>query len=323
MKDERFIYKVVEMYYKRGMSQQQIGKALNVSRTTIFRALEKARDEGYVQIKINRPNDSLLNIEEQIEKKYGLKEVIIVYDRADSDIKSEVGYYTSDYILRSLHNGMKLAFSRGTTLQRTVEYMEKDMRLRSQKYKDLEILPMQGSSNRNPTNDQHYRFSFTNYLIDRIALLLDCSGYSFLAPIVASSAEVRDILMNEPCIQEVLERTRQADMAVTGIGTLGPTSNIMNDPMVTRQDREDIMRKGGIGEISGHILDEHGELVNCSYEHKMIGISAEDMKKIPLRVGAACGEEKKEIILSTLLGHFVNVLITDEKVARYLLEYQE
>ena len=35
MRDDRFIYKVVEMYYRKGMSQLQIGKKLNVSRTTV------------------------------------------------------------------------------------------------------------------------------------------------------------------------------------------------------------------------------------------------------------------------------------------------
>jgi deoxyribonucleoside regulator len=32
MKEERFIIKVLEMHYKQGMSQLEIGKKLNVSR---------------------------------------------------------------------------------------------------------------------------------------------------------------------------------------------------------------------------------------------------------------------------------------------------
>ena len=33
LREERFIIKVVEMHYKQGLSQQEIGKKLNVSRT--------------------------------------------------------------------------------------------------------------------------------------------------------------------------------------------------------------------------------------------------------------------------------------------------
>ena len=35
LREERFIIKVVEMHYKQGLSQQEIGKKLNVSRTDI------------------------------------------------------------------------------------------------------------------------------------------------------------------------------------------------------------------------------------------------------------------------------------------------
>ena len=66
MRDDRFIYKVVEMYYRKGMSQLQIGKKLNVSRTTVFRALEKAKKEGYVQVVINRPQGLLISKEEAL-----------------------------------------------------------------------------------------------------------------------------------------------------------------------------------------------------------------------------------------------------------------
>ena len=77
MREERFIIKVVEMHYKQGMSQQEIGKRLNVSRTTISRILAQARREGYVQIKINYPEDATVSLENQLEEKYGLKEAVI------------------------------------------------------------------------------------------------------------------------------------------------------------------------------------------------------------------------------------------------------
>ena len=77
MREERFIIKVVEMHYKQGLSQQEIGKKLNVSRTTISRTLAQARREGYVQIKINYPEGSAINLEGMLEEKFQLKEVVI------------------------------------------------------------------------------------------------------------------------------------------------------------------------------------------------------------------------------------------------------
>lgn len=102
MREERFIIKVVEMHYKQGLSQQEIGKKLNVSRTTISRTLAQARREGYVQIKINYPEGSAINLEGMLEEKFQLKEVVIASAQNEKELKEEVAFYASDYLLRTL-----------------------------------------------------------------------------------------------------------------------------------------------------------------------------------------------------------------------------
>lgn len=322
MRDDRFIYKVVEMYYRKGMSQLQIGKKLNVSRTTVFRALEKAKKEGYVQVVINRPQGLLISKEEELEKKYHLQEAIVVYkDEKDSlSVREEIAYYLSDFLLRTLHNDMSIAVSRGKTLQQSVTFLEKDMRLKFQKYKNIRLLPLMGSTNYNPSNDFEYRFSYTDYLIERLANILNCDGYQLLAPLVVSSAEVKDILIKEKSIQEVLEMDKKADLAITGIGNLQKDSITMEDPMLDEKTKNEILAKHGVGEIIGRILDVDGHFIDTEFHNKLMALSPEDFKQIPVRVGAAGGMEKKEAILSVLKGEWINVLITDEEVANYLLE---
>ena len=87
LREERFIIKVVEMHYKQGLSQQEIGKKLNVSRTTISRALAQAKKQGYVQIKINYPEDSAINLEGRLEERFGLKEAVIASSLNENDLK--------------------------------------------------------------------------------------------------------------------------------------------------------------------------------------------------------------------------------------------
>lgn len=112
MREERFIIKVVEMHYKQGLSQQEIGKKLNVSRTTISRTLAQARREGYVQIKINYPEGSAINLR-MLEEKFQLKEVVIASAQNEKELKEEVAFYASDYLLRTLKNHVTLALTRG------------------------------------------------------------------------------------------------------------------------------------------------------------------------------------------------------------------
>ena len=289
MRDDRFIYKVVEMYYRKGMSQLQIGKKLNVSRTTVFRALEKAKKEGYVQVVINRPQGLLISKEEALEKKFHLQEAIIVYkEEKDSlSIREEIAYYLSDFLLRTLHNDMTIALSRGKTLQQSVAFLEKDMRLKFQKYHNVKLLPLMGSTNYNPSNDYEYRFSYSNYLIERLA-----------------------------------DMAEHADLGITGIGTIEPDSNAMGDPMLDQEMIHELSTQKGVGELVGQIIDENGDIVQMTYHDQLMALDLEAFRKIPVRVGAAGGVEKKEAILSVLKGEWINVLITDEEVANYLLEIE-
>ena len=117
-----------------------------------------------------------------------------------------------------------------------------------------------------------------------------------------------------------LEMDKKADLAITGIGNLQKDSITMEDPMLDEKTKNEILAKHGVGEIIGRILDADGHFIDTEFHNKLMALSPEDFKQIPVRVGAAGGMEKKEAILSVLKGEWINVLITDEEVANYLLE---
>ena len=82
-------------------------------------------------------------------------------------------------------------------------------------------------------------------------------------------------------------------------------------------------KKGGTGEILSHVVDKDGNLIKDEFEQHLISLDLEDLKKIPIRVGVAYGMDKKDAILGVLRGGYINVLITDEDVAKYLIEETE
>ena len=63
MKSDRFLIKAAELYYRDGLSQQEIAKKLHTSRTSISRALIQARIEVYGHIRIQYLEQSDLALE--------------------------------------------------------------------------------------------------------------------------------------------------------------------------------------------------------------------------------------------------------------------
>lgn len=308
------------MHYKQGMSQQEIGKKLNVSRTTISRALAQAKREGYVQIQINYPQDSAISLETTLEQKFNLKEAVIASTQNEQDLQDEIAFYASDYLLRTLKNHMTVALTRGVTLQHMVDYLGKDVRLKFLKTDDVKLVPLMAATNISTSVPKQYRMAYSNYLIEEVARIFNGNSYQMFAPQYVTSAETRDVFMQEKSIKEVFDLAKSADIAIAGIGALNENSALINAQMIPLEEYQRLQKIGGKGELLAHILDENGNLLNDQFEEHLIGLTLEDFKQIPIRVGVACGLEKKEAILSVLRGGYINVLITDEKVANYLIE---
>ena len=317
MIDERFMMKVVTMYYKRGLSQVDIGKHLNVSRMTVARALEQARKEGYVQIQINFPENSAVDEEEFLEKKFHLKEAIIAYPR-DGQVIDEIGFLTADYIIRVLKNHMTLALTKGITLQKAVQYLQNDMRLRMKKYKDVKVVSTAGANNPPEDADENYRLAYSNYLIDETARILKVKAYQIMAPLIVADKQTKQRLMEESTVSSVMELAKNADVAVFGIGTMDQNTTVLNTDIIPKGEFDRLKEKGGVGEILCHIFDENGGLIEDEFHDRLVSISFEDLKKIPIRVGVAYGKEKRKAIFGALKSGIVNVLITDMETAHYL-----
>ena len=323
MREERFIIKVVEMHYNQGMSQQEIGKRLNVSRTTISRILAQARREGYVQIKINYPEDATVNLENQLEEKYGLKEAVIASVQNKDELADEIAFYASDYLLRTLKNHMTIALTRGVTLQNMVEYLGNDVRLKFLKTDDVNVVPLMAATNISVSKDKGYRMAYSNYLIEEVARIFRANSYQMLAPQYVSGAEAKQYFMQEDSIKEVFDLAKNADIAVAGIGTLNHNSALINAELIPMEEFERLQKMGGTGEILSHVVDRDGNLIKDRFEDHLMSLDLEDFKKIPVRVGVAYGIEKKDSILGVLRGGYINVLITDEEVAQYLADIEE
>lgn len=162
--------------------------------------------------------------------------------------------------------------------------------------------------------------AYSNYLIEAVAKIINGNSYQMLAPQYVTSPEAKKVFMEEKSIKEVFDLAKSADIAVAGIGTLDHNSALTNAEFIPMEEFERLQKKGGTGEILSHVVDKDGKLVKDEFEEHLLSLDLEEFKKIPIRVGVAYGLDKKEAILGVLRGGYVNVLITDEKVANYLIE---
>ena len=319
MKSDRFLIKVAELYYQDGLSQQQIAKKLHTSRTSISRALIQARNEGYVQIRIQYPEQSNLGLERKLEEKYGLTEALIAVPAYDQSVEQEISYQAVDYILRVLKKNMILGMTWGRAMHGFVEQLAKDERLRSLSFQNVKVVPFLGTPGVTQV-DSWDATTYSNTLATKVGNLLHCASYNLSAPMYVDGSKEKEMIEGIEEISKVLQMAENADIALIGIGSMQKDSSILKAGLRTEEEYTELIQKGAVGEIVGRIYDKEGQVVDEDLRRKMIGISTQQIKKIPVRVGISYGKDKVEAIKGAIKGEMINVLVTDATTAEKLME---
>ena len=319
MKSDRFLIKAAELYYRDGLSQQEIAQKLHTSRTSISRALIQARNEGYVQIRIQYPEQSNLGLERELEEKYGLTEALIAVPAYDQSSDQEVAFQAVDYTLRVLKKNMVLGMTWGRAMHGFVEQLAQDERLRSLSFRNVKIVPFLGTPGVTQL-DSWDATTYSNTLATKVGNLLHCASYNLSAPMYVDGEKEKELIEGIDEISKVLHMAETADMALIGIGSMQKDSSIIKAGIRTEEEYKELMQKGGVGEIVGRIYDKNGQTVDEDLQRKMIGISLDKIAKIPVRVGISYGKDKIEAIKGAIAGGLVNVLVTDVPTAELLLK---
>ena len=310
--ERRQLVKVANLYYIDGWTQQQIAKKIGVSRPIISKLLQKARDLGIVEVYIKDESAHTVDLEQQLEKKYGLKDAVVIstVGLTPEMIKKAVGqagaYYLSKYLKKQDVN--RLGISWGSTLAELVKEYPFERR------EVMNIVPLVGGM-----GTQHVEIH-ANQLAYELAKKMNCTCSYLYAPAIVETKELKDHLVAMKEISSVLEEGKEVDVALIGIGNPYRGSTMRELNYLQEDDIQNLRKMGTVGDIASRFFDESGEIIKHPLNDKVIGLSLEHLKKIKEVIGVVEGTHKLESVSASLRGNYLDVLIIDEQTASALLE---
>jgi len=306
----RLITKIVTLYYRRGMKQAEIAKELGLSRSKVNRLFAIAHENGIVEIKINSPMQLTSHYESRLSAIFDISDVIVVpavLEDAQSLIDA-IGAATGRYLQDHIRDGDKIAVGGGTTMLSLVRQLVPDRSY------NVKVLPIEGGLKGNIVTD-------VNYVVSELARLLGGTAQALHAPAFLDSAEERDLLINLSDISQVLELARKADIVIFGMGHCNENSRYAMFTGLSVDEMCSIREKyGGVGEIGSMIYDIRGKPTGPEFANRVVGLSLQDLKNIPLKIGIAGTPEKALPIYAALVGGYIDILVTDELAAKAVLE---
>jgi DNA-binding transcriptional regulator LsrR (DeoR family) len=307
----RLITTILNLYYIDKLTQKEISERMNLSVPKVNRLLQQARELGYIEFVIRTPFQHLFELENRLKAVFGLQDAIVIPNEGNtsSSILNAVGSAAANYLLEKIHDGDIIAITPGTTVQAVVQSLE------TQRQYQVEIVPILGSIQGDLESDMNYLSSIMG---DR----LGAKSYKLHAPAFVESREQCEILRSIEPVKKILDIGRRANTALLGIGTLDPeTSRFVEFTALSREDMKNIKNScGGVGEIGAYVYNFDGQPCAKGFADRVIGLTLDEIRSIPYRIGVAASAEKAIPIYGALRGGYLHVLITDEAAAQGVLE---
>ena len=161
-----------------------------------------------------------------------------------------------------------------------------------------------------------------NYLATHMGEKLGAKSYQLHAPAFVDTKEHCEVVRSMEPVKTILDIARHADIALLGVGTVDPdVSRFVQFTALSADDMKRVAEVcGGVGEIGAYIYDIEGRPCGKEYAERVIGLTLDEIKQIPFRIGVAVSAAKALPIYSALRGGYLHALVTDEVAARGVLE---
>ncbi len=315
--DWRLIYKVCSLYYEDDMRQQEVSDYLGISRATVSRMLQKGKESGIVRVEVINPVQFSYNkLEKALERKYGLKEVIVVESSAlDTKTESVSRMYerAALYLSQFFKDGDWIGVTMGHTLHNIVKTnraFEKD--------KKLMFVPIVGGIGQSTIDKVDVQ---SNRIAQEFSRKFGGTYTQFLSPAVFSEQKAMEYFLKEKSISYIFDDFQKLDTLIMGIGIPQRVeSTLVRAGYITGENLEKFARDGMAGDIALHFFDEDGDTEKFrAFNDRVAGMPLEMMKKVRNRIGIAGGENRAEAIRGAIKGGFINMLITNIDAAEKLL----
>lgn len=301
---------IAELYYYDQMTQAEIAKKLGISRSAVSMALTEAREAGLVQVKIQSPDQNQKHIAASLVKKFRLKSCYVIsLSKLDpAQAVCQVAQAAWQRLLPCWQKGNLVGIScEGLCFS--------FLHLPAKQNLAGALVSMTGN-----VFDRTEGLGFSDALLDfcgRCAL----EAHVLYTPHLTQCAADRLTYQRAENYVAVSQLWDRLDCALTAADDIGasPAAAGLHDPAQRLQYLMEHLDESA-GTFCGRQINLAGIPLQNDYNHCVMGIAWEQLKKVPVVWLMAAGAQSAAAVLGGLNSGLVHHLILDEVLARQILE---
>ena len=303
------LVEVARLYYEQDLSQLEISRRYDISRSSVSNLLKLCRDQGIVEIRINDSSSHVVRMQNALASRFGLAHAVVVPASPDPGLaRVHVGRAAAAWLEPRIRDGLRIGISWGTTLYELVRHVGPAAR------EGIEVVQLHGGLGAgNPDIDG---FGLAQKLAEKLPGKLshhagadDRAGRGAEAHAPAGAGD-----------RAGAARGAGVDIALFGIGSNIPgISSLVRAGYLREEESVALLSQGAVGTVCGLQIDSQGKALASSVNDRLIGIDRDTLVGIPIRLGAAAGAQKADAVLAALRGGLVTTLVLDEEAAARIL----
>ncbi len=308
------IVEIASLYYVEGMTQNMLSEKFNVSRATIGRILKKAQDDGVVSITVQHHPMLINQLEEKLKSYFNIERIVVAPYIKDNNLQLQAAAgLASQYLDNVLKDNITIAIGAGRNVAKVAAH-----KFIRRPIDALFISALGGTIGGNDDN------SNADFISRTFAAKYNGRSEALYAPAYVSDAALRQKIKNEPTVLNTLEKVRNADIALIGIGDVSEDSYMVRMGWFNQQELKQARKLGTVGDMMGYdFFDINGRLVDIPIQGRVIGLSIEDLATIPNVIAVAAERNKSTAILGALRSGVINTLVTNMENIQEIIRMQE
>lgn len=308
----RSAWDVANRHYTHGQSMEEIAAELGVSRSTISRHLQYARDIGFVEIRVVPDPDRATALERQLAKRWGVRATVAAppIDAEGADPLEAVAAAAAATIAESVAPESIVGVAWGATVEAVGRHLPQH--------------PVPGSTMVQLNGAGNFHTSGVQYASELMRRFGDSFGArveQFPIPAFFDSTATRDALWKERSTRRILSLHRRLDLAVFGIGSpfAGPPGHVYQGGYLERDDYLQLRAESVVGDVATIFYRADGSTEGIGLNDRSSGPPFSVLKRARHRICVASGDEKAPALAGALEAGIVTHLVLDPSLAAAVL----
>lgn len=309
--DELLSIRAAELYYEENLTQEEIGRSLQITRWKVGRLLTQAKEQGFVRIEILHSRARRPQLERRLRDERGLADAVVVSQvgvRSEDELQQRVAHAAADHLAALRPAPRVLGVSWGRTLSDVAHH------LRDGWSSHTDVVQINGgvSMSARPGTAAAIAVSIAQKGGGNAALLP--------SPAILEHRSTKEAIEADRVVARILDIARSADAYLFSAGAADHRSVHVDSGYLAPSDIDRLVDAGAVGDVVGRYIDADGRVVDDGLDARTVGLSLDELRRARVAIAAIAGEPKRAVAAAVVGSGLCTVLVTDESTARHLLD---